>query len=145
MKASKRLLFLALGVILVTGLIGLVGCAPYPHVGYYELDEAIAHAKTSEESRYYKAKLDQFNSDADAAVLFYERRSRCNKNRAVDRFGERTMWLCQSHNSRPRDPDRRPFKDIVDQVNAYRRDKWACGCASRREVMSGLFEHNRRF
>ncbi len=119
-------------------LLVLAGCAPYPHVGYYELDEAITHAKTTEESKYYRAKLNQFNEDADAAVLFYEARSRCNSNRATNRFGEPTMWLCQSHNAKPRDPDRRPFKDVVDQVSSYRRDRWACGCALRVDVMRGL-------
>lgn len=118
-------------------LLVITACAPYPHKGYYELNDAIAHAKTDEESEYYKARLDQFEKDANAAVLFYERRAKCHNG--TDKFGEQTMWLCQSHHSTPRDPGRKPFKDVVDQVNAYRRDKYACGCANRADVMRGLF------
>lgn len=98
--------------------------APYPHVGYYELDDAIASAETQEEADYYRHRLDVFEDQADKAVLFYEMKHSCLTN--SDRNGE-TVWFCRDHT--PRNTHRRPFKDIEDTVKTYRREHLSCWCS----------------
>ena len=110
-------------------LLLLVGCAPYPHVKYSDMDEVIEAAPTIEEKKYYEKLRDRFEKDAERAERFYEGKFNCEPNND-------TVWVCAL---RPRDLERHPFKDLDDMVRAYRRENIECGCVNTEEMMRGIF------
>ena len=109
-------------------LLLLVGCAPYPHVRYSEIDEAIETAPTPDEKKYYEGRRERFEKDAESAEKFYEDKFNCMAD-------DETIWFCRLQ---PRDLRRHPFKDLDDLVKTYRRERTECGCANRDMLMREL-------
>lgn len=115
-------------------LVFLAGCAPFPHVGYYELDEAIETAETTEEKEYYEGRLEVFEDTAIKAEKFYENKYACEAGH-MDRYGSEVVWACEEV---ARNLKRRPFTDLEDMVRTYRNEKYYCGCVSKSTLLNAL-------
>lgn len=67
-------------IIYVFVLVFLSGCAPYPNVPYYEIDEAIADAETEEEADYYRGRAAAIEEKAEKAGIFLEAWGACTRS-----------------------------------------------------------------
>lgn len=48
----------------------LFGCAPYPSVSYYEIDDALANAQSEEEREFYRESARRMERDVEKANEF---------------------------------------------------------------------------
>ncbi len=104
--------------LIVLLLFLLCSCAPYPHVGYYEMDEAIRTAETPKEKAYYEKKLESFEQTVIAADEFIMNREACYRMTACHM---ECVWY-----SIAKDPDRINFKDLNYKARWYRSVRTAC-------------------
>jgi len=122
-KQVDRMVGIFLKAVLWACLVGValiaVSCAPYPDVGYYEMDAAIKAAQTKEEADYYRDKLEQFESRIIDSNEWIATREFC------DISSECTM-LCKWRGSFSVDTEKSKFKDLVDQVKWWRTIRGSC-------------------
>ena len=64
-------------VVCILVLVFVYGCAPYPNLPYYQLDDAIANAKTPEEKAYHKKRQRAIEDTAIKATRFLGQLSLC--------------------------------------------------------------------
>lgn len=118
--------------VLAAGGLFLMACAPYPQVGYYGLEDAIANAQSEEEREHYKESLRKVERDVEKANDFIEAIDYCEQS------GE-CMPVCIWNGPYLKDAmdleimERRGmFKDIESLVRWWRRVKPpTCGIVER--------------
>ena len=96
----------------------LTACAPYPHVGYYDMDTAIANAETPEEKAWYEKQLARFERDAVRADELILAKQLC-------KLKTDCIWFCQYRSINPNRHE--PVLDTLEKkVTWYRRTRGSC-------------------
>jgi len=106
--------------LLVSLLVVFLGCAPYPYVDYYDMDEAIKNAPTKEEKEYYEKRVEAFEDLAERASLFIEDWQSC--------IGDASCQMhCEFRGMAPETEIRKVLKyDLRKRVRWFRRIKGTC-------------------
>lgn len=114
--ATMMPLIVAVLAILFFGLLLLTleGCSGYPHKGYYELEEAIEKAETTEEREHYSKQADRIEMEVEKAQLFIEQYDFCLAN------STKCKVVCVWHGPYLRDPFNFERHDVSDIEKLYR-------------------------
>jgi hypothetical protein len=120
MKKSKGLLAL------LWMLLSLLLPACAPSLTYSEMSEQYLVTEDPEEKAALRERIEKFEQDADASILFFESVSACAASKEH-------VWFCRGDTMVS---DFEMFHaDIDKRVRIYRRLRRSCGCAERDEVL----------